>query len=328
MSGINSNMSIDPSLAVKEAQDREMVRRKMEIDALRKRMTPEQDPKGKLREACQGFETIFIQKLWEQMRANVPKEGYLHSPQESMYQSMYDNEFAKKMAEAGGIGLGDMLYEQLSQSLGESSRSATPRVNPRLPIVSASGSPSSIKYAAGPEGMGAIDGQKGRPASLPSGIKPLYEDFDENADPQRFALPGRGGNPSEYATMDIGQHRPLSVRQAMAAAEYNASRTGADAQTFTATQTGAVPPAATAAQAGATNLTPGGYLDFETLSHDALQQESLKPEGQSYAPTNRPLGSASILSPEETRILQEALRENSGTAGVAVNDATDEGRNI
>lgn len=196
-------MSIDSimgeaNLAMQNARTQEMIRRKMEVDALRERLTPGQDPKEKLREACQGFETIFIQKMWDQMRKNVPKEGYLHSKQEAMYQSMYDHEFSKKMAEAGGIGLADMLYEQLSQTMAESSRTVSPGVNPRLPIVPASSSPSNIRFSNPDQSY------------LPQ-IKPLYEDYDENAglDLEKFTLPANQGlplqsrHPSEMKNADL-----------------------------------------------------------------------------------------------------------------------------
>ena len=80
------------------------------------------DKEKKLRDACEGFESIFIQKMWEQMRATVPKTGFLHGKEEQFWQGMYDQELAKKMASAGGIGLADMMYDQLSRTLVSSSR--------------------------------------------------------------------------------------------------------------------------------------------------------------------------------------------------------------
>ena len=80
-----------------------------------------------LKKACQDFESIFISKLWQQMRSTVPKEGYLHSRQEEAYVSMFDQEFAVKMSQAGGIGLGDMLFNQLKATLARSTQdTATP----------------------------------------------------------------------------------------------------------------------------------------------------------------------------------------------------------
>ena len=118
---------VDPALALQEATtSSELARRKMDMDALRKRLGDSSTKQEKLRESCEGFEAIFLQKMWEQMRKTVPKEGYLHSKDEDMYQSLFDIELCKKMAGAGGIGLADMLYTQLSQQLENTGRTTTP----------------------------------------------------------------------------------------------------------------------------------------------------------------------------------------------------------
>ncbi|MDR2488130.1 MAG: peptidoglycan DD-metalloendopeptidase family protein [Desulfovibrio sp.] len=118
---------VDPSLALQEAVTQsELLRRKMDMDALRKRLGDTASKQEKLRESCEGFEAIFLQKMWEQMRKTVPKEGYLHSKDEEMYQSLFDIELCKKMAGAGGIGLADMLYSQLSQQLENTGRTTMP----------------------------------------------------------------------------------------------------------------------------------------------------------------------------------------------------------
>ena len=105
------------ALASKQAKDSELVALKQQVDRLRGDITPGQGMQQKLRKACTDFEAVFISKMWEQMRATVPKEGYLHSPQEDMYRSMFDRDFAEKMASDGGIGLGDMMYSQLKDKL-------------------------------------------------------------------------------------------------------------------------------------------------------------------------------------------------------------------
>ncbi len=119
------------------AGGQEMIRQKVAVDDLKRRLTaPGQDEK-KLKEAAQGFEAMFIKKLWSQMRATVPKEGYLHSKEEESYLSMFDHEFSKKMAASGGIGLGDMLFEQLRAKTAEAGRHTTPsRASEPLPIRS------------------------------------------------------------------------------------------------------------------------------------------------------------------------------------------------
>lgn len=76
----------------------------------------------KLREACEGFESIFIQNMWKEMRNTVPKSNLLGGREEKFWQDMYDQELSKSMTSAGGIGLADMMYEQLSRNLGDASR--------------------------------------------------------------------------------------------------------------------------------------------------------------------------------------------------------------
>lgn len=88
-----------------------------------RQVSPEAKAK-KLREACEGFESIFIQKMWQEMRNTVPKGGLLQGKEERFWQDMYDQELSKSMTSAGGIGLADMMYEQLSRNLVSASRSA------------------------------------------------------------------------------------------------------------------------------------------------------------------------------------------------------------
>ena len=92
------------------------------MEAVKKNLMPPVDKEKKLRDACEGFESIFIQKMWEQMRATIPEGNFLKGREEKFWQSMYDQELAKTMAGAGGIGLADMMYEQLSRSLSSASK--------------------------------------------------------------------------------------------------------------------------------------------------------------------------------------------------------------
>ncbi len=84
-----------------------------------------QDKDARLREASKGFEAIFMNKMWQQMRSTVPKNDYLHSKEEEFYLSMFDRELSQKLADAGGIGLGKMLYDSLKDKLGQASQKST-----------------------------------------------------------------------------------------------------------------------------------------------------------------------------------------------------------
>ncbi len=95
-----------------------------EVKALGKSGLSQEEKSKKLREQCEGFESIFIQKMWQQMRATLPQENPLVGREEKFWQGMYDTELSKEMAKGGGIGLADMMYDQLSQNLVSASRTA------------------------------------------------------------------------------------------------------------------------------------------------------------------------------------------------------------
>jgi len=60
------------------------------------------------------FESIFLNKLMSSMRKTVPKSGLLESFASDMFQSMMDEEISKKMAKNKGMGMGEMIYNDLS----------------------------------------------------------------------------------------------------------------------------------------------------------------------------------------------------------------------
>ncbi|MBF0480351.1 MAG: peptidoglycan DD-metalloendopeptidase family protein [Desulfovibrionaceae bacterium] len=108
--------SITPDMAAQAglAQD---VQQKIRLDALRTSLTPRESDEKKLRGACQGFESVFVNKLLSQMRSSLPKEGLLHSKYEEQYLSMFDQELADKISKDGGVGIAQMMYDQLSAKL-------------------------------------------------------------------------------------------------------------------------------------------------------------------------------------------------------------------
>jgi flagellar protein FlgJ len=74
-----------------------------------------QDPE-KLKEVCQQFEAIFIQQMYKEMRNTVPEDGLIpRGNADSIYTQLQDMEAAKLTAEQGGIGLAELMLEQLMQ---------------------------------------------------------------------------------------------------------------------------------------------------------------------------------------------------------------------
>jgi len=50
------------------------------------------------------------------MRQSIPQNGLLgNGPGKEIYQSLMDQELAKKMSQRGGVGLGERLYRQVLQ---------------------------------------------------------------------------------------------------------------------------------------------------------------------------------------------------------------------
>ena len=60
------------------------------------------------------FESVFLHKLLTARRKTVPKSGLLDSFASDMYQSMMDEEIAKEMSTKKGMGMGEMIYNELS----------------------------------------------------------------------------------------------------------------------------------------------------------------------------------------------------------------------
>lgn len=106
----------------------EDIRRRLEFMKLQKRLdVPEQDKReAKMREASQDFEAIFLHQLLKQMRSTVPKEGLLHSRDEEFWQSHFDAEMSVLLARAGGIGLGEIILQQLREHQVKASESSAP----------------------------------------------------------------------------------------------------------------------------------------------------------------------------------------------------------
>ena len=70
----------------------------------------------KLRETTQQFEAIFLQQIFKEMRKTIPDDGLIQRGNaDDMYTQLQDMEAAKIMAEQGGIGLADLMMQQLSK---------------------------------------------------------------------------------------------------------------------------------------------------------------------------------------------------------------------
>lgn len=78
------------------------------------RAIEEQDD-ARLQDACEEFESYYVQQLFKEMRKTVPKGGlFEESNEQAIYEDMLDEEYSKVIGENRGFGIADALYRQLS----------------------------------------------------------------------------------------------------------------------------------------------------------------------------------------------------------------------
>ena len=68
-----------------------------------------------MEKVARDFESVFINKLFETMRKGIPKSGLIDSHSLDMFQSMMDQEMAKELSMQKGLGMGEMVYNDLSR---------------------------------------------------------------------------------------------------------------------------------------------------------------------------------------------------------------------
>jgi Rod binding domain-containing protein len=92
-----------------------------------------------MEKVARDFESVFINKLFESMRKAIPKSDLLDSSAMVMYQTMMDQEMAKEMSKQKGMGMGEMVYNDLSR-MNKLLRGETfPTHLPQIPLTEKSG---------------------------------------------------------------------------------------------------------------------------------------------------------------------------------------------
>jgi|TARA_B100001146_G_scaffold221125_1_gene230975 flagellar protein FlgJ len=92
-----------------------------------------------MEKVARDFESVFINKLFESMRKAIPKSDLLDSSAMDMYQTMMDQEMAKEMSKQKGMGMGEMVYNDLSR-MNKLLRGETfPTHLPQIPLTEKSG---------------------------------------------------------------------------------------------------------------------------------------------------------------------------------------------
>ncbi len=103
---------------------------------------PPEVRQARLKKATEDFEALFLSQMWKQMRQGVGKEGLFSSKEAESYLSMFDQEMGVTLAQAGGIGLAEMLSRQLQAKLERAGQGVAPAkplapLRPRTSMASA-----------------------------------------------------------------------------------------------------------------------------------------------------------------------------------------------
>ena len=70
-----------------------------------------------LRAAAQQFESMFLQEMMRTMRQATIKGDLMESHALETFEGMFDKEVAMQMAKRGGMGMADMLVQQMKKHL-------------------------------------------------------------------------------------------------------------------------------------------------------------------------------------------------------------------
>ena len=69
-------------------------------------------------EVAQQFESIFIELMMKSMRDATPKDSLFNSDQMEAYQDIFDKQLALDMSTSGGLGIAEIIEQQIANSPG------------------------------------------------------------------------------------------------------------------------------------------------------------------------------------------------------------------
>lgn len=130
-----------------------------------------------LREAARQFESLFTSMVLKSMRAASFKDPIFGSDQQDLYQEMYDDQVAAEMSKGKGLGLADMLVQQLRRGgIGgaDSATGTTPTSAQAAgkPVTAANAAVSKAGIAGAPSGKWAATTAAARGAAVGAGTTP------------------------------------------------------------------------------------------------------------------------------------------------------------
>lgn len=91
--------------------------------------------KKQFRDVSQLYEKHFMREMMKAMRATVPDSNFIKQNQgEKIFRSQLDEEYVEKWGDRGGIGLSDLIYNQLIEKYGPAMGLSNPLEKARGPL--------------------------------------------------------------------------------------------------------------------------------------------------------------------------------------------------
>lgn len=92
---------------------------------------------GQLRDASQMYENYFLNEMVKAMRSTVSREGGMMKPSfaEKIFEQQLDQQYVDGWAKKGGIGLADMIHQQISDKYMASAKKGSFNLKGALPIA-------------------------------------------------------------------------------------------------------------------------------------------------------------------------------------------------
>jgi len=127
-----------------------------------KRDAKDQDPAA-LRAAAKQFESLFARMMLKSMREASFGDSLMGSDQQDFYQGMFDDQLAVDMTKGKGLGLADMLVQQLTRAgLAPQQDASAPPMKPNS-LLNPLAAPSSTTPEKALAMVGEIDVKAGAP---------------------------------------------------------------------------------------------------------------------------------------------------------------------
>jgi len=103
-------------MQIKVLPDIALERSESKLDSLRDKAGHAKHERARLKAAAREFEGIMMEMMLAAMRKNVPESPIFgHDNGRQMFNEMLDGQYARILADRGGIGLADLMVRQLDE---------------------------------------------------------------------------------------------------------------------------------------------------------------------------------------------------------------------